>query len=226
MNNPEFTILMPCLNESRTIGICLEKACKFMRENKLSYELLVVDNGSLDNSKDIARTYGARVIEEKKRGYGNALRKGIKYARGKYIIMGDCDDSYDFYNIGKIVEGLRKGYLLVVGNRFMGGIEKGAMPFSHRYLGVPILSGIGRIKYNVSLTDFHCGMRGLLTSYARNLDFTSGGMEFATEMIALFSNNKEKILEVPLHFYKDGRKGPSHLRSIRDGIRHIKYMVL
>lgn len=224
-NELELTILMPCLNEERTIEASVNEAKKYIFENNLKAEILVADNGSSDNSKKIALACGAKVINVEKKGYGNALRGGIMAAKGKYVIMGDCDNSYDFYHIDEFVKYLREGYDLVMGNRFRGGVEKGAMPFSHRVFGVPFLSWAGRKKYHVDIGDFHCGLRGFNREAAMKLELKCEGMEFATEIIGKFAKSNGKIIEIPVVLRKDGRSGKSHLRSVSDGIRHLKYIV-
>ena len=221
----ELTILMPCLNEEKTIGDCIKQAKKFIEKNNLSAEILIADNGSTDNSVKIAESLGARVVAISKKGYGNALKGGIKEARGKYIIMGDCDMSYDFLNLELFLEMLRQGIDFVIGNRFKGGIKKGAMPKLHRYFGVPILSFIGRIIYGVKIGDFHCGLRGFSSDAVRSLNLKSEGMEFATEIIGAFSKKGFKIIEIPTVLNKDLRNGRSHLRSFRDGFRHLVLML-
>lgn len=220
----ELTILMPCLNEAKTIGFCIGEAKRFLTENNIDGEILIADNMSSDGSVEIAEKCGARIVSVAERGYGNAIICGIKAAKGKYIIMGDCDMSYDFYNLGSFMEKLREGYALVMGNRFKGGIEKGAMPFLHK-LGVPFLSFIGRKRYKVSIGDFHCGLRGFDREKALLLGLSCGGMEFATEIIGRFALNGYKIAEIPTVLRRDGRNGKSHLRSIPDGLRHLRLMM-
>lgn len=220
----ELTILMPCLNEEETIGICIEKAKKYIENNKVRAEILISDNGSTDRSVEIAKSMGARVCHEERKGYGSALIRGTKEAKGKYIIMGDCDDSYDFLNLHEMLTELRNGTQLVMGNRFKGGIEKGAMPFSHKYIGNPLLSGIGRILYKTDIGDFHCGLRGYDRQSILNLNLQSSGMEYASEMVVQAVKNNLKIAEVPTTLSKDGRTRPPHLRAIRDGMRHLMYL--
>ena len=220
----ELTILMPCLNEEKTIGYCIDEAMRFLIENNIDGEILVADNMSTDGSAEIAEKRGARVVRIAEKGYGNALIGGINAAEGKYIIMGDCDMSYDFYNLGIFLQKLREGYKLVMGNRFKGGIEKGAMSFLHK-LGVPFLSFIGRIRYKVNVGDFHCGLRGFERKSAVSLGLSCEGMEFATEIIGRFALNGYSITEIPTVLRKDGRNGKSHLRSIPDGLRHLKLML-
>ena len=225
VENIELTILMPCLNEEETIAICIAKAKKYMKDNQINGEILISDNGSTDKSAEIAKKMGARVCYEEIKGYGSALIRGSKEAKGKYIIMGDCDDSYDFSNLNEMITELRKGNQLVMGNRFKGGIEKGAMSFSHKYIGNPILSGIGRILYKTSIGDFHCGLRGYDREAMLNLNLQSLGMEYASEMVVQAVKNNLKIAEVPVKLRKDGRTKTSHLRTVRDGIRHLIYLL-
>lgn len=225
MNDYEFTILMPCLNEEKTVAFCIEEAKRFISENGISSEILIADNGSTDSSPKIAAEHGARVVTVPEKGYGNALLGGIRAAKGKYIIMGDCDKSYDFYHLNGFVEKLREGFPLVMGNRFAGGIEEDAMPFSHKYFGVPLLSFLGRIRFKTDVYDFHCGIRGFDRESALALGLSCGGMEFATEIIAKFALSGAKITQIPVPLRKDGRNGKSHLRSIPDGLRHLKFIL-
>lgn len=222
---PELTILMPCLNEARTLAFCISEAQRYISESGISAEILVADNGSTDGSPEIAEKHGARVVCIAEKGYGSALIGGINNARGRYIIMGDCDMSYDFYNIGGFVRLLREGNHLVVGNRFSGGIEKGAMPFSHRYFGIPFLSWAGRVRFGVKVTDFHCGIRGFDRETALSLGLSCKGMEFATELIGAFAAKGCKIAEIPVPLRRDGRNGKSHLRTIPDGLRHLRFIL-
>lgn len=221
----EFTILMPCLDEEKTLGFCIDEVLGYLRKTRLNAEILIADNGSTDNSPQIAAAKGVRVVRVEERGYGNALIGGIRHARGRYIIMGDCDGSYDLGNLDGFVEALREGCDLVVGNRFLGGIEKGAMPFHHRYIGVPFLSWVGRIRYHTFVGDFHCGLRGFSREAAERLRLRCGGMEFSTEMIGRFARSGYQIREIPVVLRRDRREGRSHLRSIPDGWRHLKYML-
>lgn len=222
--NIELTILMPCLNEEKTVAVCVEKALSFISEYGVTGEVLIADNGSYDRSRELAEKAGARVIGVEKKGYGNALIGGIKAARGKYIIMGDCDESYDFTRLEGFVEKLREGYPLVMGNR-MDNIAPDAMPFSHRYIGVPLLSLMGRLRFHTKVRDFHCGLRGFDREKALELNLQCGGMEFATEIIAKFAMSGAKIAEIPVALNPDGRGGKSHLRAVPDGLRHIKYIL-
>lgn len=223
MDELELTILMPCLNEEQTIVQCIRQAKQFLDESGVCGEVLIADNGSTDNSAALAREAGARVINVPEQGYGNALIGGIKAAYGKYIIMGDCDMSYDFLHLDGFIERLREGYPLVMGCR-MDNIAKGAMPFSHRYLGVPVLSLLGRIRFHTKVRDFHCGLRGFDREKALALGLSCGGMEFATEIIGKFALSGAEIAEIPVTLSPDGRSGKSHLRSLRDGLRHIRYI--
>ncbi|MBQ8176789.1 MAG: glycosyltransferase family 2 protein [Oscillospiraceae bacterium] len=221
----ELTILMPCLNEEKTIGFCIDEALRFISESGISAEILIADNGSTDRSAEIAENKGARVVEVKEKGYGNALIGGINAARGKYIIIGDCDMSYDFYHLGGFIKKLREGYALVMGNRFSGGIEKGAMPFSHRFFGIPALSLAGRLRYGTSIGDFHCGIRGFDREKALKLGLKCSGMEFSTEIIGRFVKSGEMVTEIAVPLRRDGRNAKSHLRTIPDGWRHLKFIL-
>lgn len=230
MSNEEFkyelTILMPCLNEAETLEICIQKAQTFLKDNNVNGEVLIADNGSTDGSQDIARRNGARVVDIPVKGYGAALIGGCNAALGKYVIMGDSDDSYDFLHLMPFVEKLREGYDLVMGNRFKGGIEKGAMPFSHRYIGNPVLSFIGRLFYSSKIKDFHCGLRGYNTVRMRELNLKTTGMEYASEMVVKATMSDFKIAEVPTTLKKDGRSHPPHLNTWRDGWRHLKFLLM
>lgn len=221
----EFTILMPCLNEEKTVGECIRQARRGAEKLGLSYEILIADNGSDDNSREIAEKCGAQVVIVPEKGYGSALIGGIKAARGRYVIMGDCDLSYDFTNLEGFVSGLREGADLVMGNRFKGNIEKGAMPFMHRYFGVPLLSFMGRVRFRTNVGDFHCGIRAFDREKALALGLSCTGMEFATEIIGKFALSGAVIKEIPADLRCDGRNGRSHLRSIRDGLRHLFLMM-
>lgn len=222
----ELTILMPCLNESLTLATCINKAQTFLKEHQIDGEVLIADNGSTDGSQDIALNAGARVVNIKEKGYGAALIGGSHAALGKYVIMGDSDDSYDFSNLMPFVEKLREGYELVMGNRFKGGIEKGAMPPLHRYLGNPVLSTIGRILYKSPIRDFHCGLRGYNRQSILDLNLHTTGMEYASEMVVQATLHKLKICEVPTTLKKDGRDRPPHLRSWHDGWRHLTFLLM
>lgn len=222
----ELTILMPCLNEAETLALCIRKAKQFLSENNIDGEVLISDNGSTDGSQEIAIQEGARVVFTETKGYGSALINGNKNALGKYVIMGDADDSYDLLNLMPFVEKLREGYDLVMGNRFAGGIEDGAMPWSHRYIGNPILSFIGRLFYRSKIKDFHCGLRGYNRVSMLNMHLQTTGMEYASEMVVKSELNGLKIAEVPTTLSKDGRGRAPHLRSFRDGWRHLKFLLM
>lgn len=222
----ELTILMPCLNEAQTLATCINKAKKFLARTGTDGEVLIADNGSTDGSQNIAKNLGARVIKVATKGYGAALIAGIKAAQGKYVIMGDADDSYDFLNLDTYLEKLRAGCELVIGNRFKGGIMPGAMPPLHKYLGNPVLSTIGRIFFKSPIKDFHCGLRGFNKAAIEKLNLQTTGMEFASEMVVKASLNKLNIIEVPTVLSKDGRNRPPHLRSWRDGWRHLRFLLM
>jgi glycosyltransferase involved in cell wall biosynthesis len=217
---------MPCLNEAETLAKCIEKAQRAFREDGINGEVVIADNGSTDGSQDIARRMGARVVAVKAKGYGSALQGGIEAARGKYIIMGDSDDSYDFSAIRPFVEKLRAGSDLVMGNRFQGGIMPGAMPWKHKWIGNPVLSGIGRLFFHCPAGDFHCGLRAFTKEAYKRMDLQTTGMEFASEMVIKSTLLQMRIDEVPIILYKDGRSRPPHLRSWRDGWRHLRFMLL
>jgi hypothetical protein len=222
----ELTVVMPCLNEAETVATCVAKAARFIAENGISGEVVVADNGSTDGSQRLAEQAGARVADVAEKGYGNALMGGILAARGKYVIMGDSDDSYDFSNLMPFVAELRNGADLVMGNRFKGGIEPGAMPPLHRYLGNPVLSFAGRLFFRSPIGDFHCGLRGFRRQSALDLNLQATGMEFASEMVVKATLAKQRVSEVPTTLAKDGRSHPPHLRSWRDGWRHLRFLLL
>jgi glycosyltransferase involved in cell wall biosynthesis len=222
----ELSIVMPCLNEAVTIGRCIDKARGFLTENAVEGEIVVADNGSTDGSQAIARAHGARIVEVAARGYGSALLGGIQAARGTYVIIGDSDDSYDFGALDGFLERLREGHDLVMGNRFAGGIAPGAMPALHRYLGNPVLSAIGRAFFHSPCRDFHCGLRGFRRDAILGLDLQAPGMEFASEMVVKATIRGLAITEVPTTLSPDGRGRPPHLRSWRDGWRHLRFLLL
>lgn len=222
----ELSIVLPCLNEEETLGDCIRKARAFLDQELISGEIIVADNGSTDGSFQIATEMGARLIRVEKRGYGAALMGGILAAKGQYVIMGDADDSYDFADLAPFLEKLREGYELVIGNRFQGGIKPGAMPFLHQYLGNPLLSFIGRLFFHTTVGDFHCGLRGFRTTAIIPLDLRTTGMEFASEMVVKASLYGLKIVEVPTVLYPDGRSRRPHLRTWRDGWRHLRFLLL
>lgn len=222
----ELTILMPCLNEAETLGTCVRKAMDYLARSGVAGEVLVADNGSTDGSQAIAESLGARVVAVPERGYGAALIAGIAAARGRYVIMGDSDDSYDFTGLDPFVTKLREGYELVMGNRFQGGIKPGAMPPLHRYLGNPVLSTIGRVFFGSPVGDFHCGLRGFSREAMRRLELRAPGMEFASEMVVKATVQGLRITEVPTTLSPDGRSRPPHLRSWRDGWRHLRFLLV
>lgn len=222
----ELTILMPCLNEAETLALCIQKAQSFLKSENIVGEILIADNGSQDGSKEIAERLGARVIHVPTKGYGAALWEGICNAQGKFIIMGDADDSYNFANLLPFIQKLRSSYDLVMGNRFKGKIEKGAMPFLNKYVGNPILSFLGRIFYSSKIGDFHCGLRGFKREAILNLNLQAKGMEFASEMIVKATLKNLKVTEVPTTLSPDGRSRRPHLRPWRDGWRHLRLLLL
>ena len=225
-SDPELTILMPCLNESETLEACIRKAQGFLEAHHVRGEVVVSDNGSTDGSQEIARTCGATVVDVPIRGYGAALIYGGRAARGKYIIMGDSDDSYDFSDLLPFVTELRAGGELVMGNRFRGGIKPGAMPWLNRWLGTPVLSFLGRLFFGAPIGDFNCGLRGFSADAFKKMDLRTTGMEFASEMIVKAALLKLSISEVPTTLSPDGRSRPPHLRRWRDGWRHLRFMLL
>ena len=226
---PEFTILMPCLNEVETIELCILKANEGLRKAGVTGEILVADNGSNDGSQEVAIKAGARVVIVEEKGYGSALRGGIETALGNWVIMGDADDSYDFSEISGFVEKLKQGYDLVMGCRLPRGggtVLPGAMPWKHRWIGNPVLSFIGRLFFNIPVDDFHCGLRGFNRKAILTLDLHTTGMEFASEMVIKANLHKLSITQIPIKLYPDGRSRPPHLRSWRDGWRHLRFMLL
>jgi glycosyltransferase involved in cell wall biosynthesis len=222
----ELTVVLPCLNEAETLAVCIRKAKASIAGLGIDGEVVIADNGSTDGSQDIARAEGARVVDVPIRGYGAALTAGIAAAKGEFVIMGDADDSYDLSNLGPFVEALRGGADLVMGNRFAGGIEPGAMPALHRYLGNPVLTAIGRILFRSPVKDFHCGLRGFRREAILDLDLRTTGMEFASEMVVKATLNKLNIVEVPTTLSPDGRSRAPHLRTWRDGWRHLRFLLL
>jgi glycosyltransferase involved in cell wall biosynthesis len=222
----ELTILMPCLNEAETLATCIVKAVAWLERSGVHGEVVIADNGSTDGSQAIAAAAGARVVAITRKGYGNALLGGIRAARGRFVIMGDSDDSYDFSDLDAFVDKLRDGAELVMGNRFKGGIKPGAMPALHRYLGNPVLTTIGRVFFRSPCGDFHCGLRGFDRTAILGLDLQATGMEFASEMVVKATIHGLKISEVPTTLSPDGRSRPPHLRSWRDGWRHLRFLLL
>ncbi len=226
MTECELSIVMPCLNEAETLAICIDKARGYLDRSGVVGEVVISDNGSEDGSQAIARAHGARVVDAPERGYGAALIAGIAAARGRFVIMGDADDSYDISSLDGFVERLRAGDELVMGNRFLGGIEPGAMPPLHKYLGNPVLSFIGRLLFRSPCRDFHCGLRGFRKEAIDRLSLRTTGMEFASEMVVKATLHQLVISEVPTTLSKDGRSRPPHLRSWRDGWRHLRFLLM
>jgi len=222
----ELSIVMPCLNEIETLATCIEKARLAIAHLDLNAEIIIADNGSTDGSQELARDLGARVVEIARKGYGSALIGGIDAARAELVIMGDADDSYDFTAIGPLVDRLREGYDLVMGNRFQGGIKQGAMVWSHRWVGNPVLTAISRLFFHTPVGDMHCGLRGFRKDAYAKLHLSATGMEFASEMVIKASLQRMRIAEVPVTLSPDGRSRPPHLRTWRDGWRHLRFMLL
>lgn len=226
MNNNiiEVSVVLPCLNEEETLGVCIKKIKKVFISENIKGEIIVSDNGSVDRSMEIAQAEGAVLVTEAKRGYGAAYQRGLREARGKYIVIGDSDNTYDFYDIPKFLRYLRDGYDFAMGSRFKGAIKKGAMSWSHRYIGNPILSGICRLFFRTKLSDIHCGMRAFTSGAYRKMHLRALGMEFATEMVVSALRNNLKIYEIPIDYYP--RKGESKLIPLADAWRHIRFMLL
>src|SRR5947209_2870543 len=222
----EVSIVMPCLDEVETLATCIAEARDAIAKGGFTAEIIVADNGSSDGSQLIARELGARVVEVQRKGYGSALIGGIDAAQGRYVVMGDADASYDFAAIGPLITKLREGYDLVVGNRFLGGIERGAMPWSHRWLGNPVLTFIGRIFFHTPVGDMHCGLRAFRRAAFERMHLRATGMEFASEMVIKAALKGMRISEVPVVLRPDGRSRPPHLRTWRDGWRHLRFMLL
>lgn len=222
----ELSVVMPCLNEAETLAACISDARSFLDRTATSGEIIVCDNGSTDGSVAIAEHGGARLVHVEAKGYGNAILGGIAAAEGEYIVMGDADQSYDFAALDPFLEQLRAGADLVMGNRFRGGIKPGAMPALHRYLGNPLLSFLGRLFFDAPCRDFHCGLRGFRRDSVTDLDLSTGGMEFASEMVVKACLTGQRIVEVPTVLRPDGRTRPPHLRTWRDGWRHLRFLLL
>ena len=222
----ELTVVLPCLNEARTVGACVREAREAMIRAGIAGEVIIADNGSTDGSQALAEEAGARVVPVREKGYGHALRGGITAARGRYLLMGDADQSYDFSHLPRFVEKLRAGDDLVMGNRFRGGVQPGAMPWKNRYIGNPVLTFIGRLFFNTSIGDFHCGLRGFSAAAYRRMNLQTTGMEFASEMVIKAVMLGLRVSEVPTVLRPDGRDRPPHLRPWRDGWRHLRFMLL
>ncbi len=225
-DTPELSVVLPCLNEENSVGRCIEEILRTFADQKITGEIIVADNGSTDKSPEIARNAGATVIFVKDRGYGSALRGGIAAAQGKYIIMGDADGTYDFTQIPAFLQKLRSGCELVMGNRFEGGIQPGAMRPLHRYFGNPVLTGIGRLFFETPFHDFHCGLRGFTRTAYDRMALRTTGMEFASEMVVKASLFKLRTCEIPTTLSPDRRPGRSHMRSWHDGWRHLRFLLL
>lgn len=225
-NDIEVSVVMPCLNEALTVGRCIAKAEAALEQLGIVGEIVIADNGSSDGSQGIAREHGARVVHVERKGYGSALKAGIAAARGRFVIMGDADDSYDFTNLEPFIDRLRLGDDLVMGNRFRGGIKPGAMPWLHRYVGNPILTGILNLFFRTPIRDAHCGLRGFRKQSYERLHLSTSGMEFASEMVVKASLARQRISEVATTLSPDGRDRPPHLRSFRDGWRHLRFLLL
>ena len=222
----EVSVIIPCLNEANSLGSCIDKAVSAFRAAGLAGEVIVADNGSTDGSMQIAEERGARVVRVEERGYGSALRAGIAAARGPFIVMGDADDSYDFSEVPKFAEMLRQGYDVVMGNRFHGEIKPKAMPWHHKYIGNPGLTALLNLFFRTGIGDSHCGMRGFTRAVYERMDLRSTGMEFASEFVIKAAQLKARITEIPITLWPDKRGRPPHLRSFRDGWRHLRFMLL
>jgi len=222
----EVSVVIPCLNEANSIGVCIDKALVAFKEANVRGEVVVADNGSTDGSVDIASAHGARVVSVEMKGYGHALRGGIEAACGEFIIMGDADDSYDFSEIPRFISKLHEGYEVVIGNRFTGEIKPGAMPWHHKYIGTPVLSTLLRLFFGAPVRDCNSGMRGFTKTIYRRMDLRTTGMEFASEFIIKAAKLASNMTEIPITLWPDKRGRPPHLRSFRDGWRHLRFMLM
>lgn len=226
IENIDVSVVIPCLNEANSIAFCIDKALAAFKAANINGEVVIGDNGSTDGSIEIAQRHGARVAHASLKGYGHALRAGIEAARGKFIIMGDADDSYDFTELPRFVAKWREGYEVVMGNRFKGEIKPGAMPWHHKYIGNPVLSNTLRILFRTDIGDSHCGMRGFTKETYQRMDLRTTGMEFASEFVIKAAKLGAKMTEIPITLWPDKRGRPPHLRSFRDGWRHLRFMLL
>jgi hypothetical protein len=222
----DVSVVIPCLNEAQSIAFCIDKARAAFKAAGINGEVVVGDNGSTDGSIEIAKTHGARVADATLKGYGHALRAGIEAARGTFIIMGDADDSYDFSEVPRFVSKWREGYDVVMGNRFKGGIKPGAMPWHHKYIGNPVLSGVLRILFHTNIGDSHCGMRGFTKEVYQRMDLRTTGMEYASEFVIKAAKLGVRMAEIPITLWPDKRGRPPHLRSFHDGWRHLRFMLM
>jgi glycosyltransferase involved in cell wall biosynthesis len=222
----ELSVVMPCLNEAATVGVCVKKAIDALERHGIRGEVIVADNGSTDGSQQLAADFGASVVNVEQRGYGSALQAGIAAAHGQFVLMGDADDTYDFSQLGEFVGKLREGYDLVMGNRFRGTILPGAMPPLHRYLGNPVLTGLGRLFFKSPVGDFHCGLRGFRKDAIERLALRTLGMEFASEMVVKATAFGLRVTEIPTTLSPDRRERAPHLRTWRDGWRHLRFLLL
>jgi glycosyltransferase involved in cell wall biosynthesis len=222
----ELSVVIPCLNEAATVGVCVKKAIDALERHAIRGEVIVADNGSTDGSQQIARDFGARVLPVERRGYGSALQSGIAAARGRFVLMGDADDTYDFSQLDEFVRILREGYDLVMGNRFRGKILPGAMPPLHRYLGNPVLTGLGRLFFKSPVGDFHCGLRAFRRDAIERLGLRTLGMEFASEMVVKAAAFGLRVTEIPTTLAPDRRDRPPYLRTWSDGWRHLRFLLL
>ena len=226
VNEVQVSVVIPCLNEVRSIGACIEKALRAFKQAGIAGEVVVSDNGSTDGSIELSRQLGARVVHAELKGYGHALRKGVQEARAQFIIMGDADDSYDFSDVPRFVERWREGYDIVMGNRFSGEIKAGAMPWHHKYIGNPVLTTILNLFFHTPIGDAHCGMRGFTKQSYQRMDLRTTGMEFASEFVIKAKRLGAKMTEIPITLWPDRRGRPPHLRSFHDGWRHLRFMLL
>lgn len=222
----EVSVVIPCLNEAQSIAFCVDKALAAIREMRIAGEVVVADNGSTDGSVEIAKSHGARVVHARVKGYGSALRTGIANAQGQFIILGDADGSHDLAEIDRFIAKWREGYEFVIGNRFSGEIKAGAMSWHHRHLGTPVLTAVLNLFFGAGVSDINCGMRGMTKELAAQLNFRTNGMEFASESLIKAAKSSARIAEVPITMWPDHRDRPPHLRSFRDGWRHLRFIML